>query len=83
MNCFVYRSKRREGAYLYLKNENDFSALPDEFQSLFGKGEFVMTLSLEKPRKLVAMDSEKLKHRLNETGYYLHLTNENVRLNQK
>lgn len=76
MDCFIYRSNCKEGAYLYLEKENDFSQLPVEFHQLFGKPEFVMKITLNESRKLVVMESQQLKKILQEEGFFLHLSDE-------
>ncbi len=69
----IYRSKKKEGLYLYLKNGAVFSELPEALQQQFGAPEKSMTLVLTKDKKLAHANAEKVLSELDDKGYYLQL----------
>ncbi len=73
MRCFVYKSLKKDLLYLYLKNENDFSILPEALLSMVGKLEFVMELDLTPERKLASEDTQKVRASLQEKGFFIQL----------
>jgi uncharacterized protein YcgL (UPF0745 family) len=72
MLCYIYKSKKKDGAYLYLVKKDDFSQLPEELLALFGQPYFVMVIKLE-GRALAQVDIEKVTESLNEQGFFLQL----------
>lgn len=84
MLCFIYRSKRWDGAYLYLKTKDDFTLVPETLRKQFGTPIYVMSLFLTPQQKLAIMDSAELKKTLAEKGYYFQLTTDLYeKVNQK
>ena len=57
MNCFVYRSNKQQGMYLYLSQKDDFSCVPDSLLKLLGETCFSFEFDLSQDRKLVRADS--------------------------
>lgn len=72
MLCSIYRSTKKEGAYLYINKKDDFSKVPDALMTMFGKPVMVMTMSLD-GKTLARVDVEKVKDGLNEQGFFLQL----------
>lgn len=72
MLCSVYRSLKKEGAYLYIEKKDDFSQVPDVLMQMFGKPTLVMTLLLD-GKKLARVDIEKVKESLKNDGFFLQL----------
>lgn len=72
MLCSIYKSAKKEGAYLYIAKKDDFSRVPDALMQMFGKPLPVMTIKLE-GRQLASVDVEKVKQALNEEGFFLQL----------
>lgn len=73
MLCFVYKSLKKEGLYLYLDKKEDFSALPEALLAGVGRLEFVMELELTPERKLARENSEKVLASLQEKGFFVQL----------
>lgn len=73
MKCFIYKSLRKDGAYLYLASKDGFSDLPDSLQTLFGNSEFVMELDLAVRKQLASADIRQVILQLRQSGYYLQL----------
>jgi uncharacterized protein YcgL (UPF0745 family) len=73
MLCFVYKSLKKDGLYLYLDKKEDFSGLPEALLQSVGRLEFVMELELTAERKLARENSEKVLAGLQEKGFFMQL----------
>lgn len=73
MIAFVYRSNKKEGAYLYLARGKTLADIPDELRQLLEPCEQVMQLNLAKRDKLASEDIESVKTNLAEQGYHLQM----------
>ena len=71
--CWIYKSTRREGMYLYVTGEEDFGPVPADLLALFGPPEPVMTLDLTGERRLARADAREVLHQLAAQGYYLQM----------
>ncbi len=72
MLCSIYKSKKKEGAYLYLPNKDDFSEVPQPLMELFGRPQFVMIIKLE-GRQLAQVDVNKVMQSIRQQGFFLQL----------
>ncbi|PMH41887.1 hypothetical protein BCU68_14945 [Vibrio sp. 10N.286.49.B3] len=72
MLCSIYKSSKKEGAYLYISKKDDFSKVPEALMQMFGKPNFVMVIKME-GRTLAQVDIEKVKASLAEEGFFLQL----------
>jgi uncharacterized protein YcgL (UPF0745 family) len=73
MLCAVYKSPKKQQTYLFVKNRDDFSSVPEALFSVFGKPQLVTILNLAKRDKLGFADLDKVKENLNTEGFYLQL----------
>ncbi|MEN8213767.1 MAG: YcgL domain-containing protein [Pseudomonadota bacterium] len=73
INCWIYKSSRKEEMYLYLPAENAFDRLPEELLSSFGKPLFVLSIELNPARKLARVDTASVITALEEEGYFLQM----------
>jgi uncharacterized protein len=71
MQCFIYKSLKKEYLYLYIDKKEDFSKVPETLLNSFGKIEFVMALELNPERKLAKEDAKKIIDSLNEKGFFV------------
>lgn len=69
----IYRSKRKEGAYLYVSKDMPLEKLPDALSRQFGVPEFAMTLELTPERKLARVDILHVMNALNTQGFFLQM----------
>ncbi len=67
----VFRSAKKEGAYLYLLKDKDQSELPAALMKVFGKAELAMTLVLTPERKLADTTAEDVLKAIESQGFYL------------
>ena len=72
MLCAIYKSSKKEGAYLYIPKKDDFSQVPDTLMQMFGKPMMVMVIKLD-GRQLASVDVEKVRKSLEEEGFFLQL----------
>ena len=73
MQCFVFKSLKKEFLYLYSVSKDDFSNIPEELLSNLGPIELVMELDLTEERKLAKEDASKVLNSLNTKGYFVQL----------
>jgi uncharacterized protein len=73
MLCAVYKSPKKQGTYLYVKQRDDFSAVPEVLLKTFGNPALVTLLNLARREQLALADIEKVKQALTEQGFYLQL----------
>jgi uncharacterized protein YcgL (UPF0745 family) len=73
MLASIYRSPKKDEMYLYITTKDDFSTVPDELMSVFGKPEFALQLNLAKREKLSRVDIDEVKTKLTEQGYFLQM----------
>ncbi|MDA9557330.1 YcgL domain-containing protein [Vibrio sp.] len=72
MLCTIYRSAKKEGAYLYVNKRDDFSMVPDALMTMFGKPILVMTIKIA-GRELAQVDADKVRESLEKDGFFLQL----------
>ncbi|WP_299870966.1 YcgL domain-containing protein [uncultured Cocleimonas sp.] len=73
MNCYVYRSNKKQGMYLYLVERDNFEDVPESLMKLLGEVVFSFEFDLSKDRKLVKAESEEVLRILKENGYFLQM----------
>lgn len=73
MNCSVYRSEKKQGAYLYLAEGKALEEVPEELMNLLGHCVEVMKLNLAQRDKLATEDIDQVKANLVEQGYHLQM----------
>ena len=73
MQCFIYKSLKKDYLYLYIAHKDDFSKVPNELLNSFGKLEFVMDLYITKDRKLAREDAGKIIQCLINQGFFVQL----------
>lgn len=73
MECFVYKSSKKDQLYLYLPRKDDFGALPESLLEHMGQPAFVISLILSTEHKLARADVAEVMRALNEQGFYLQM----------
>ena len=64
MLCAIYKSVKREGAYLYLPGRDRFESVPAELKTLLGSLSLVLLVDLTKKQQLMNADINKVKKAL-------------------
>jgi len=73
MQCFVYKSISKDGAYLYLAAEDGFDCLPDALRRQLGRLELALQFELGAERRLNREDPAQVLANLHERGYHLQM----------
>lgn len=73
MQCFIYKSYKKDELYVYLLKKDDFSALPPAVLDSIGAPVFVMEIELTPERKLARADSEQVIRQLRERGFFVQM----------
>jgi uncharacterized protein YcgL (UPF0745 family) len=69
----IYRSKRKEGMYLYVEKSVGVDNLPEALLRQFGTPEHAMVLVLTPDKKLAYADVKKVIKAVQEQGFYLQM----------
>lgn len=78
MNCFIYKSARREYTYLYLVEKDKFEVVPEALLNVFGLPEFCFEFELTETRQLAQEDTREVIAGLTEKGFYLQMYKEDT-----
>jgi len=73
MHCFVYKSLRKTGTYIYLREQDAFTLLPPTLYQALAPFSFVLELALSPERKLAQEDVETVLVNLRGSGFHLQL----------
>ncbi|WP_031434536.1 YcgL domain-containing protein [Methylomarinum vadi] len=73
MQCFIYKSLKKDELYLYLNKKDDFSDIPEPLFKSLGQLQFVMELELTPDRKLAREDVNKVIASLSNKGFFIQL----------
>jgi uncharacterized protein YcgL (UPF0745 family) len=73
MQCFIYKSLRKDGLYLYLDKRDNFSAVPDVLLQNFGRLAFVMEMDLTPDRKLARENAGKIIASIEAKGFFVQM----------
>ena len=69
----IFRSKRREGTYLYVDAQEEFERVPQALEAQFGAGALVMALKLTSDRRLAQACAAEVLASIEARGFYLQL----------
>lgn len=73
VECVVYRCGKQDEMYLYLRADVEPKTLPEALLKRAGPLHPVMTLKLDRERRLARVDVEKVMERLATEGWFLQL----------
>lgn len=73
MNCFIYRSLKKKGLYVYLPEKDDFSVIPENIKKSLGDLEFSFALELHKDRKMARENPVLVINNINNNGFHLQM----------
>lgn len=76
MNCYIYRCSGKNDMYIYLKDQDDFSVVPDHIKKSLGETEFTLEVEITADRKLAKENPETVLKNLDEHGFHLQLPSE-------
>ncbi|MFA5983776.1 MAG: YcgL domain-containing protein [Methylococcaceae bacterium] len=78
MQCFIYKSLKKEFLYLYLDKKDDFSKVPETLLASLGRLEFVMALELTAERKLAKENAAKVIASIQDKGFFVQMPPTNI-----
>jgi len=73
IECTVYKTSKRHGAYLYLSASTLLDALPESLQQLFSGRVEVLQLTLTATTRLASEDALQVLANLQRDGFHLQL----------
>ena len=73
MQCYVYKCSKKQELYVFVKNKDDFSCLPETLISNLGNLELVIEMELTPDRKLAKENAVQVIASLNEKGYFIQM----------
>ena len=73
MQCYVYASQRKPGAYVWLHQHDTFDALPAPLLEKLGELRFVLEVDLTTERQLPHENAAAILASLGNQGWYLQL----------
>jgi uncharacterized protein YcgL (UPF0745 family) len=73
MQCFIYKSLKKDELYLYLQKKDDFTDIPEPLFNSLGRIEFVMELEITPERKLAREDVNKVLFSLQDKGFFVQM----------
>ncbi len=73
MNCVIYKGNKKADTFLYICEEGDFSAVPEQLLALLGELELVMHLELVPQRRLARADAAQVREALATHGFYVQM----------
>lgn len=71
--CDVYKSPRKEGAYLYVSRKDQLERVPESLLETFGKPELALIIVLTEDKVLAQVEAKKVMTSLDEQGFYLQM----------
>ena len=73
MQCFIYKSLKKQDLYLYITEKDDFSTIPKDLFKSIGEPIFVMNLELNSEQKLARVDVNIVRKTLQEQGFFVQM----------
>ncbi len=73
MQCFIYKSNKKNELYLYLNKQDDFSSIPEAILKSIGQPEYVMQLEITPERKLARENATDILKGIEENGFFIQM----------
>jgi len=73
MQCFVYRSSKKDGLYVYLAEEDGLNQLPAPVLHQLGEPELAMTIDLAKRASLGHENIDDVRKNLEDQGFHVQM----------
>ena len=73
MQCFVYRSSKKDGLYVYLADEDGLDKLPTPVQNQLGEPEFALAIDLSTRTSLGHEDITEVRKNLENQGFHIQM----------
>ena len=76
-SCAIYKTKKRDGMYLYVKEQDNFEDVPEAVMQQFPSAEHVFDLELSEERSLAREDVLVVIENLQTQGFHLQMPPKN------
>ncbi|GHA82361.1 YcgL domain-containing protein [Cognatilysobacter bugurensis] len=73
MHAYVYKSLRKQGAYVFLAEREAFDRVPPPVLEQLGRLEFVLDVELTPGRKLAQANVDTVRENLVSRGFHLQM----------
>ena len=73
MQCFIYKSSKKNELYLYIAKQDDFSNVPEAILKSIGPTEFVMQLDITPERVLAREKASDVLRGIEENGFFIQM----------
>lgn len=74
MQCYVYRSRRKPGSFLFLAERDNFKLVPQPLLAIFGVPEFSFEFDASVDRTLmINADTAEVRRLITSNGFFLQL----------
>ena len=73
MQCFIYKSTKKEELYLYIDKQDDFSCIPEAILKSIGTPSFVMELNITSERQLAREKASDVIKGIEENGFFIQM----------
>ena len=73
MNCFVYKSLKKDDTYIFIPRQDDFSDIPELLIKSLGDIEQVMELELTPDRELARVTASEVMKNIDSQGFHLQM----------
>jgi len=74
MDCYIYRSRKKLGAYLYLPEEDNFSQLPESLLNVFGIPEYSFQMDLTPDKTLAQVEAADVIKGIEAEGFFMQMS---------
>lgn len=74
--CSIYKSKKKEGMFLFVRKEKALREVPEALLELFGQEKLFTHMILDEQKKLARVDASKVISEITGKGYYLQMPEE-------
>ena len=71
MQCYIYKSAKKEGLYVYLPKRDVFTDIPEDLLNTMGKLSLALVLELTPERKLQKENAATVLENMANQGYHV------------
>lgn len=73
MQCYIYRSLKKKGLYVYMPKKDSFEDIPKQILTQIGEIEFSMEIELTKDKKLAKENAASVLENIDKNGFHLQM----------
>ncbi|PJG83349.1 YcgL domain-containing protein [Caviibacterium pharyngocola] len=73
MLCAIYKSRKKDGMYLYVEKRDNFDKVPQALREAFGTPIFVMLFNLNGEKPLIQAKNQEVAAQIQTQGFYLQM----------